>query len=260
MLTEAKIPVAIVGAAGRMGRMLCELAVASDELELVEAVDTAGHGMPAAAESDVLIGPAPSDRPRAVIEFALPAATATTIAHCRRHHQALVIGTTGLTDADHAAIDQAAADIPICQATNFSLVVNVLTQLAARAAQLLGDAYDIEIHEAHHRHKKDAPSGTALSIAQAICAATGRDNARDVLTSRAGDDVPRRPGQITVQALRLGDVVGEHTVHYATAGERMELKHIGTSRESYATGALRAAAWLTEQSPGRYTMSDVLGL
>jgi len=242
-----------------MGQILCNLAGRMPELKLVEAVDAVGAGQ-SVPGSDLSITGELTDAPQAVVEFALPAATQATIAHCREHGQALVIGTTGLTDADQQTIDQAASDIAICQAANFSLVVNVMTQLAARAAQLLGEPYDIEIHEAHHKFKKDAPSGTALAMARAICQATGRDYDRYVLTSRAGDDAPRKPGEITVQALRLGDVVGEHTVHYATTGERMEIKHIGTSRESYAGGALRAALWLADKKPGRYTMADVLGL
>lgn len=243
-----------------MGQRLCDLATQLPPLTLVEAVDAVGIGRPVAGASGLCITDHLSDRARAVVEFALPSATQKTIATCRANRQALVIGTTGLTDADQRAIDAAAADIPICQAANFSLVVNVMIQLAASAARLLGEAYDIEIHESHHKFKKDAPSGTALAIARAICEATGRDYDRDVLTSRAGDDVARKPREITVQALRMGDVVGEHTVHYATTGERMEIRHIGTSRDSYASGALHAAIWLAGKKPGRYSMKDVLGL
>jgi 4-hydroxy-tetrahydrodipicolinate reductase len=125
---------------------------------------------------------------------------------------------------------------------------------------MLGPAYDIELVEAHHRYKKDAPSGTALSIARALCDATDRSFDRDVRFQRVGHDAPRATNEITVQTLRLGDVVGEHTVMFGAPGERMELKHIGTNRDSYATGALHAAAWLARQTPGRYTMPDVLGL
>jgi 4-hydroxy-tetrahydrodipicolinate reductase len=260
MSTNQPIPIAIVGAAGRMGQRLCALAMEIKQLELIEASDVNGHGRPAAWDSEVTIQGKITTRPRVVVEFAFPVVTRQTIAHCQRHGQALVIGTTGLTDDDQKAIDAAAKVIPICQATNFSLVVNVMRKLAGDAANLLGPGYDIEIHEAHHRHKKDAPSGTALSIARAICDATGRDFQRDVLTTRSGPDVTRKPNEITIQSLRMGDVVGEHTVHFACGGERMQIKHISSSRDSYATGALHAAAYLAGQQPGRYTMKDVLGL
>jgi len=265
MVEQNAVQVAIAGAAGRMGRRLCALAVEMDGVELAEAFEAPGHtaiGEPAAPGSAVAI----TDRYRGegdgavVIDFTTPISTRALLEACAERGAAIVIGTTGLTEADDAAIDRAGEQIAVLHATNFSLVVNVLNVLAARAAQLLGDAYDIEIVEAHHRFKKDAPSGTALTLAREICAATGRSFSDDVLTSRAGDDVVRRPREITVQALRLGDVVGEHTVMFGAPGERMELRHIGASRDSYAGGALRAARWLHGRAAGRYTMKDVLGL
>ena len=252
--------VAIAGAAGRMGRLLCSLAVEMPGLELTEAIDTHAGGTTATAGSNVTITTTYSGDADVLVDFTLPEATEANIARCVESSTALVLGTTGLTDAHQAQLDTAAQSIGVIQATNFSLVVNVLNKLAAQAAQLLGDGYDIEISEAHHRFKKDAPSGTALTLARHICDATDRDFDNDVVLGRAGDDAERKPREIAVQALRLGDVVGEHTVHFGTLGERMELKHIGTSRESYAGGALRAAQWLHTQSAGRYTMADVLGL
>lgn len=256
-MTQAKTRIAIAGAAGRMGQRLCALAQDDPTLELVALVDVTGVGE--TSHGGTITGEY-TGQADVMIDFTLPQATSANIARCLSSNTALVLGTTGLTDQHHAELDEAAKSIAVCQATNFSLVVNVLTKLAAEAATLLGDGYDIEIHEAHHRFKKDAPSGTALSLARAICVATDRDYDRDVVTARQGDDAERRPGEIAVQALRLGDVVGEHTVHFAAPGERMELVHKGTSRDSYALGALRAAGWLGDKPAGRYTMADVLGI
>ncbi len=268
MNEQAITRIAIAGAAGRMGQRLCDLCQQHPALTLAEAIDLPAS--PALGQPAPGTAPAPgcaavitdtySGGADVMIDFTLPEATAANIARCVETRTALVLGTTGLTDAHQHQLDDAAQTIGVVQATNFSLVVNVLNKLAAQAAQLLGDAYDIEIHEAHHRFKKDAPSGTALTLARAICDATGRDFDRDVVLGRAGDDAQRKPREIAVQALRLGDVVGEHTVHYATIGERMELRHVGTSRDSYATGALHAAQWLAAQPAGRYAMNDVLGL
>jgi 4-hydroxy-tetrahydrodipicolinate reductase len=171
----------------------------------------------------------------------------------------MVVGTTGLSDGDHAAIDEAGKIIPVLQAPNMSLGVNLLFALAARAARQLGDDYDIEIVEAHHRFKVDAPSGTALGIARAICDATGKDMAKDLVHGREGES-PRQRGQIGMHALRLGDVVGRHTVSFATLGEELQLTHNATSRDVFARGALRAAQWLAGKPAGRYGMADVLGL
>jgi 4-hydroxy-tetrahydrodipicolinate reductase len=255
--------VAIAGAAGRMGQRLCALAMADDRLDLIEAFESPDHpalGQPAAGAD----GPAITDRFEAradvLIDFTTPAATTRLLQTCLEHRRAMIIGTTGMGEDLEKAIDQAAATIPIVQAPNFSLVVTVLNKLAGEAARMLGDSYDIEITEAHHRFKKDAPSGTAIGLARTICDATGRNFDDDVVFERHGDHEPRKPRQIAVQAIRLGDVVGEHTVHLATMGERMALQHIGTSRDSYATGALHAVRWAINQPPGRYTMADVLGL
>ncbi len=257
------ITVAIAGAAGRMGQRLCALVMADDRLALVEAFESPDHssvGQPAAGPHS----PAITDRFEAkadvLIDFTLPDSTARLLHACVAHKRPMIIGTTGMGPDLEQAIDTAARTIPIVQAPNFSLVVNVLNKLAGEAARMLGDAYDIEITEAHHRFKKDAPSGTAIGLARAVCQATGRSFDDDVVFERHGDDVPRKPRQIAVQAIRLGDVVGEHTVHFAAPGERLALQHIGTSRDSYATGAMHAARWAISQPPGRYTMADVLGL
>jgi len=260
--------IGIGGAAGRMGRRLVALGHEDPALTVVGAVDAPSHP-DAGADAGQLAGVGRLGVPLAgelaggadvVIDFSLPAGFRRTLAWCREARTPLVIGTTGLTDADDAAIDAAAGAIPVLRATNFSLVVNVLHELIARAAPMLGPGYDIEVMEAHHRFKKDAPSGTALSLARTACDATGRDFAKDVLTTRSGDDVPRQANDITVQSIRIGDHPGEHTVYFAAPGERLELKHVSTSRDSYATGALRAAKWLASQPAGRYGMKDVLGI
>ncbi|MDH3584959.1 MAG: 4-hydroxy-tetrahydrodipicolinate reductase, partial [Phycisphaerae bacterium] len=222
------VKLAIAGAAGRMGQRLCALALETPGVTLAEAFDHPEYDVrdERAAGSNVPITTFYSGGADVLIDFTAPPGTRDLIGRCVETGTALVIGTTGLDDDDQRLIDAAAGSIGIIQATNFSLVVNVLNLLAARAAHILGNSYDIEIAEAHHRHKKDAPSGTALTLAREICAATGRSFEDDVVTSRSGADCPRDDRQITVQALRLGDVVGEHTVMFAAPGERMELKHI----------------------------------
>jgi len=263
--------IAIHGAAGRMGRRLVALAAADAELTLAAAADAPGHPdlgkdageLAGVGTLGVPLAEALVEPPAVVIDFSLPAGTRRVLPWCVEHRVPLVVGTTGLGDADDAALAEAATTIPVMRATNFSLVVNVLHELIKRAAPMLGSDYDIEIMEAHHRYKKDAPSGTALSLARTVCEATGRDFEQDVLTTRSGDDVPRQPNEVTVQAIRIGDHPGEHTVYFAAPGERLELRHVSTSRDSYALGALRAAKWLAGnggQAPGRYGMADVLGL
>lgn len=258
---------AIHGAAGRMGRRLVALAAQDGALAPVAAIEHAGHPE-LGADAGSLAGISPlgvaladafGDTPcDALIDFSLPEGFRRALPHCVQARLPIVVGTTGLTDADQQALDDAAKAIPVLQATNFSLVVNVLWKLAAQAAELL-EGYDIEVMEAHHRFKQDAPSGTALTLAHKLCQATGRDPEKNLVFARHGD-MPRNPDDITVQTLRIGDDPGQHTAYFAGIGERLEIKHASTSRDSYALGALRAAAWLAGKAPGRYDMSDVLGL
>lgn len=258
----------IHGAGGRMGQRLAALAGEVKSLTLVGAVEAAGSphlGRDAGELAGIgPIGVAVDTRwptgAAVAIDFSVPAGTRAALAACRDARCALVIGTTGLTDDDQRAIDAAAAGIPILQAANMSLGVNLLLALVAQVAAKLGDDYDIEIVEAHHRFKQDAPSGTALALAEAICAATGKTIAADVVHGREGAPVKRRRGEIGMHAMRLGDVVGRHTVHFAALGEEIQIGHIASTRDVFARGALRAAAWLAGRSPGRYTMRDVLGL
>jgi len=261
------IDIGVTGAAGRMGRRLIALAREESDLRVVAAVERAGAPQVGRDAGEVAgIGPigvpisaALDTVPQVLIDFSAATATTGWTATCRQKGIALVIGTTGLGPDVHAAIDAAARDIAILQAANMSLGVNVLIKIAAQVAAMLGEDYDIEILESHHRFKKDAPSGTALALAEAIVKATKRGTS-DLSYGRRGDNVPRRPREIGIHAMRLGDEVGKHTVHFAALGERVELTHTATNRDTFARGALRAARWLADQRPGRYTMADVLGL
>jgi len=256
-----------VGAAGRMGQRLVALGKENPALSVVAAIDRADHPMLNKDAGEIAgIGPIGvplsfdlKPAPQALIDFSSPASMRHWLKVCRDRGVAMVIGTTGLHEADHAVIDQAAADIPILQAPNMSLGVNVLFKIAGLAAQILGDDYDKEIVEGHHRFKKDAPSGTALGVADAILKAMNKT--RDALVyDRHGDDCVRKRGDIGMHALRIGDEIGRHTAYFATLGERLELTHVATNRDTFVRGALRAAQWLAGQKPGRYGMGDLLGL
>ncbi len=261
------IQVAINGATGRMGRRLVALACGDAELELVAALDHAGCGLlgqdagrvAGEDESGVAISSTLDVKPDVMIDFSVQSAVLAVVTLCRERGIPLVTGTTGLTTEDQQAIDDAAKSIAILQAPNMSLGVNLLFALAGQVAKQLGDDYDIEVVEAHHRFKQDAPSGTAMGLVQSICDATGKDIHKDVKHGRSGMD-PRVPGEIGVHALRLGDEVGRHTVCFATLGEEIQLTHKANTRDTFAVGALRAAKWLKGESAGRYTMKDVLGL
>lgn len=263
-------PIAIHGAAGRMGCRLIALTSEDPDLRLAGAIDRAGCpdlGRDAGSLAGVkTLGISLTDRldpstgVRVVIDFSAPVATRALMETCAAKGIAMVIGTTGLTQDDQRLIEAASKKTAILQATNMSLGVNLLFALAAQVAKRLGDDYDIEIVESHHRFKKDAPSGTAMSIAQAICDATGKDIVKDLVHGRHGDDTTRKRGQIGMHALRVGDVVGDHTVTFGTLGERLELSHYASTRDIFARGALRAAKWIAHMQPGRYHMKDVLGL
>ena len=263
------IQLGIAGAAGRMGRRLIAFAAEQPDIFALASAIDAPNCPDLGQDAGTLAGVKPAGvaltatlagNPQVIIDFSAPAATRVLLRQCVERQIALLIGTTGLTADDHALIDQAGLTIPVLQATNMSLGVNVLLAVAAQIARQLGPAYDIEIVEAHHNQKKDAPSGTALSLAEAICQATGRNMQTDLVHGRHGHDAKRIPGTIGMHALRMGDVVGEHTVYYAAAGERIELKHVASTRDTFARGALRAAQFTANAKPGRYTMADVLGL
>jgi len=240
--------VIITGAKGRMGLALVACAKSFPALDVVAAL-----GRNDSLEKDI---------PRAdvVIDFSSPHATPGFVALCRQHHKAIVIGTTGHGAAEKAAIHEAAAEIPVVLASNFSTGVNTLFWLTRKAAEILGTEFDLEVVEMHHRLKKDAPSGTAKSLAEIL--ASVRHQQLDQV-ARHGREVlvgERDRSEIGIHSMRGGDVVGDHTVVFANVGERLELTHKASSRDTFANGALRAAQWLVRQKPGLYDMQDVLGL
>lgn len=250
--------IAIAGAGGRMGRTLIEAVLADRELSLAAAFDVAGSPALGSEAGGIRIGsdPAVISKSDVLIDFTRPEAT---LAHLK-HAKACVIGTTGFDKRQLRAISEAARRIPIAMSPNFAVGVNVAFKLAETAAQALGDAYDVEIVEAHHRHKVDAPSGTALKLGEIIASSLNRDLKKVERHGRQGETGERPARQIGFHAIRGGDIVGEHTVLFAGAGERLELTVRSQSRMTYALGALRAAKFLKSRSPGLYDMGDVLGL
>lgn len=264
---SSTIPLAIVGAAGRMGQRLIALSKEDAALSVAAAIDRADHPALHKDAGEIAgIGalgvPLTFDlkpTPAVLIDFSSPTSMRHWLKTCRDRGIAMVIGTTGLHETDHAVIDQAAADIAIMQAPNMSLGVNVLFKIAGLVAQMLGDDYDKEIVEGHHRYKKDAPSGTAAGLAEAILKAMKKDKSA-LVYGRHGDDCVRQRGEIGMHSLRVGDEVGRHTAYFGALGERLELTHVATSRDTFVRGALRAAKWLAGQKPGRYGMADVLGI
>ena len=240
--------IAIVGAAGRMGKMLVSLADADPSLKVVAKVD-ALDGYAKAWPSDT----------EAVIDFSFHTAVPGFVTRAAGEGLAYVIGTTGLSSDEQKIVDAAAERIPVVQSGNYSLGVNLLLNLVRTAAKTLGPEYDIEVVEMHHRHKKDAPSGTALMLAKAAAAGRGVDFGKSAVFGRNGMVGERPEGEIAVHALRGGSVVGDHTVMFAGDVERVEITHKAQSREAFAAGALKAALWAVKQKPGIYTMRDVLG-
>jgi 4-hydroxy-tetrahydrodipicolinate reductase len=245
------VKLAIAGAGGRMGRALIEVAAADPELSVVCAMDAAGGH---AGALKIVSDPAAVAQADVVLDFTRPEGTLALLKHAR----AMVIGTTGFTGEDKERIADAAKRIPIVMAANFAVGVNTLYKLAETAARILGDGYDVEIVEAHHRHKVDAPSGTALELGNVVARALNRP--LQAAHGRKGDIGERKPREIGFHAIRGGDIVGEHTVIFAGAGERVEVTVRSQSRLTYANGALRAAKWLKGRPPALYAMSDVLGL
>ncbi|MCR5414389.1 MAG: 4-hydroxy-tetrahydrodipicolinate reductase [Kiritimatiellae bacterium] len=239
--------IAIVGAAGRMGKKLIELA-AGTGLDVVSKVDVA-EGYDATWGEGV----------EGVIDFSFHAAVPASVAKAAEEGIPYLIGTTGLTPEEQKAVDEAAKKIPVVQSGNYSLGVNLLLELVRKAASVLGPSYDIEIAEMHHRHKKDAPSGTALMLAKSAASGRGVDFAGKAVYGRCGETGERPEGEIAVHALRGGSVVGDHTVIFAGDLERVELVHKAQDRAAFAAGALKALAWAKGRPAGIYTMRDVLG-
>jgi 4-hydroxy-tetrahydrodipicolinate reductase len=260
------VKLVIAGAGGRMGRALIELVLRSADLELAGAVEAPGHPL-IGRDAGELVG-----APRGVrisseiadgdclIDFTRPEPTLAHLEQCLGRGMRMVIGTTGFSAAQNERIADGAKRIAIVQAPNMSAGVNLAFTLAETAARALGEGYDVEIIEAHHRHKVDAPSGTALRFGAVIARALGRDPGRDAVHGRHGEVGERRAGAIGFHAVRGGDIVGEHTVMFAGEGERLEITVRSTSRATYAGGALRAARFLADKRNGLYDMHDVLGL
>lgn len=267
---QAQHRVAVAGASGRMGRMLVEAISHADDCRLSGALDVPGNpslGLDAAAflgrnsgvaiTADVRAGLAGA---QALIDFTRPEGTLAHLALCRELGVALVVGTTGFSDAQKAEFAAAAKDIAIVMAPNMSVGVNVTLKLLEMAAKALSTGYDIEIIEAHHRHKVDAPSGTALKMGEVVANALGRDLKDCAVYAREGVTGERDPSSIGFATIRGGDIVGDHTVLFAGTGERIEISHKASSRAGYAQGSLRAVRFLAGKPPGLYDMADVLQL
>ena len=263
--------IAIMGAAGRMGKTLVEAVSQAEGLELAAAID---HPESSLIGSDIgevsgigRLGVAVSARLEDVldqfdvlVDFTFPELTLKNVAACRKAGKRCVIGTTGLSDDDKAVLAEAGKDIGVVFAPNMSVGVNLLLQLLQMTAKVLGDDVDIEIIEAHHRHKKDAPSGTALRMGEVIADTLGRDLKQCAVYGREGFTGERPRDAIGFETIRAGDIVGEHTAMFAAMGERIEITHKASSRMTFARGALRAAQWLQGKPAGLYDMQDVLGL
>jgi 4-hydroxy-tetrahydrodipicolinate reductase len=262
------VRLAIAGAAGKMGLRIVALSQGFKEVEIEAALEATGHP---AVGKDIgelaglgSIGLPVQDRTETefdvLIEFSRPEGTMHWLDYCVCEKRAIVIGTTGHSADQLLAIEEAAKTIPMLKAANMSVGMNLLFKLVGQVAAVLGDDYDIEIVEAHHRFKADAPSGTALSLRDSIARATGRNVESDVIYGRRGDTGQRPTRQIGMHALRIGDTVGEHEVYFGSLGETLAIRHSAHTRDTFARGALRAALWLTGKPAGRYDMQDVLGL
>lgn len=261
--------VVVLGAAGRMGRVLTATALGDPEIAVVGAVDrpsapelgldagqVAGFG-----EVGVPIGgdlAAVIDRADVTVEFSVPEATLEHLELARSKGKAAVVGTTGFSPAQMDQIRAIARDVPVFVSPNMSLGVNLLFKILPIVARALGQAYDVEVVETHHHGKQDAPSGTALKLAEVVAAALGTTLAERAVYGRQGIQ-PRQPGEIGIHAIRAGAVVGDHTVLFANEGEQIEIGHRAYSRQTFALGAVRAVKWIVRQQPGLYSMQDLIG-
>jgi 4-hydroxy-tetrahydrodipicolinate reductase len=263
--------IAITGAAGRMGRSLIEACHNTDGLEVAVALEHPDNSL-LGSDAGELAGvgrlgvsvvadiAAVTDDFDVLIDFTRPAVTLANLAACRAAGRRMVIGTTGFTDEERAQIAAAADEVAVVIAPNMSVGVNLCLKLLDMAARVLGDEVDIEVIEAHHRHKVDAPSGTALRMGEVVAAALGRDLKDCAVYGREGLTGERDRKTIGFETIRAGDIVGDHTVLFAASGERVEITHKASSRMTFANGAARAAAWLMQREKGLFDMQDVLGL
>jgi len=263
--------IAVTGAAGRMGKMLIEAISASSDAVLSAAIERPGSSL-IGVDSGELAGLGENgvaivaslaevrDQFDVLIDFTAPEATLENIAFCVEHGKGIVIGTTGFSVDQLAALEAYQDMLPMIKAANYSTGVNLSLKLLEMAASVLGDDADIEIYEAHHRHKVDSPSGTALAMGEAIADTLGRDLSKVAVYGREGHTGARDHDTIGFATVRGGDVVGDHTAMFLADGERLEVTHKASSRMSFARGAVRAAAWLSAKDNGLYSMRDVLGL
>ena len=266
------VNVIISGAAGRMGQAIARCALEDKDASIAGAVESMGHDEVGKNLGDLLgesslnvtvsgkVDELPVEGKPVLIEFTFPEPTMEHLAWAREKGIPMVIGTTALSDDQKSAIKSAAEVIPICFAPNMSVGVNLLFKLVEQAATILSEGYDVEIVETHHRFKKDSPSGTAARLAEIVAAILNRDLEQDGVYGRKGMIGERKASEIGIHTIRAGDVVGEHTVMFATLGERIELTHKAHSRNTFALGALRAAKFLTDKKNGLFSMTDVLGL
>jgi 4-hydroxy-tetrahydrodipicolinate reductase len=265
------VHVIVSGAAGRMGARLVALLAQCESLTLVAAIEKQGHtavgkdaGELAGCRANlVMIGDDLAtciDRGDVIIEFSSPQATLEHLRIAAPRGKPMVIGTTGFSPSEMDELRSLAQRIPCVYSPNMSVGVNLLFKVLGDMAKTLKEDYDFEVLEAHHRLKKDAPSGTALRLAEVLAQATGKDLAQVAVYTRKGVIGERKPGEIGIQAIRAGDIVGDHTVIFAGMDERIEITHRAHSRDTFARGALRAARWVVTQPPGLYSMLDVLGL
>lgn len=254
--------VGIAGACGRMGHLLCNLVPQQKDMTLTAGLVSAHH-------RDMDLGPQVTVTPHVdaflnacdgVIDFSIPAGTHRLLTLLKGHHKPIIVGTTGLTPDHHAAAQVLAQTAPVIVAPNTCLTVTLLLELTRRAASALGDDFDIEIQETHHRHKVDAPSGTALAIGRAAAQGRGISFEDTVVLGRQGLDCARKVGDIGIVALRGGEIAGQHTIHFHGNGESLSLTDQVYDRAVFAKGAITALRWLGGQKPGLYTMKDVLGL
>ncbi|TBV10760.1 4-hydroxy-tetrahydrodipicolinate reductase [Stutzerimonas kirkiae] len=263
--------IAVTGAAGRMGRILIEAVRQAEGAQLSAAIDRPDSSLIGADAGELAglgkvgvalvgeLGVVTTDFD-VLIDFTHPSVTLANLGTCRQAGKAMVIGTTGFSPEEKQRLAEAAQEIPIVFAANFSVGVNLCLKLLDTAAQVLGDEVDIEIIEAHHRHKVDAPSGTALRMGEVVANALGRDLRKVAVYGREGQTGARERETIGFATVRAGDIVGDHTVLFAADGERVEITHKASSRMTFAKGAVRAALWLQGRPAGLYDMQDVLGL
>lgn len=260
--------IAIAGVGGRMGSRILALAWKDPRFQVEAALEMTGSDRIGQDAGEIAglgnIGLPVQDRTLTefdlLIDFTRPAGTMHWLEYCVTYKRGIVIGTTGHSAEQAKAIQTAASRIPVLKASNMSVAMNLMFRLVGQVATALGEDYDIEIVESHHRFKVDAPSGTAMTLRDSILSATGRNAEQDVIYGRHGDSGQRPPRQIGMHALRVGDTVGEHEVHFGTLGETLVIKHSAHTRDTFVLGALRAAAWLAGQPAGLYDMQNVLGL